>query len=275
VTRALQMRQAAFAVAYRMTGRVADAEDIAQDSLVRWYREPRDAVRSPVSYVARIAANLSIDLLKRTRRLDGGRRRDQLPEPVADDPTLVDEPVDFTFSLLVALQELTPLERAVFLLRAAFDCSYDEIGTTLHRTGPACRQVFHRAQRVIREGRGATPSEISDALLQRLVSAIEHADLEELKTLLADNVIVRADGGSRGPALKRPLIGRDGAARFLIASTALLPQGFRNTFRRVGRELAAIVRIGERPVLAIFVATQGPHISRVFAIADAHKIARL
>jgi RNA polymerase sigma-70 factor, ECF subfamily len=278
VTTDPELRRAAFATAYKITGSVASADDIAQDSLVRWYQAEKQDVRSPAAYVACIAANLSIDLIRREQRTLGTTRQ-TLPEPAMDHPALQDEPADLSYALLAALSALTPLERAVFLLRNGFDCPFADIGVTLGRSAAACRQAHARAARVLRDGRraasGKGESAEADALLRRLVGAVEGGDLAALREILAADVVVRADGGAKGPALKRPLVGADAAAKFLVASQALLPEGAAWNLRRVGRELALVVRAGGTPVLAVFIAERDSRIGAVFAIADREKIRRL
>ncbi|NQV81854.1 MAG: sigma-70 family RNA polymerase sigma factor [Alphaproteobacteria bacterium] len=270
-----ELRRAAFSTAYRIVGLVADAEDIAQEALLKWYRVEASDIHSPAAYVARIAANLCLDHLRRDR-VERAAGRDWLPEPIVDHPYENDPPVDFTYAMLVALQSLTPLERAVFLLRTSFDCSYDEIGQTLSRSAAACRQAHTRARRVLRDGRPDRTSPGGDRdLCDLLMRAIVDQDLEGLRTLLAADVVVRADGRSNGPALKRPLVGRDVGARFLIASRSLLPDEVVPMFRVVSGQHAIVVRRGEAAILAIMIAPRGTQIGAVFAIADPAKIARL
>ena len=266
-----ELRRTAFAAAYKMTGAVVDAEDIAQEALLRWHRREQPGVRSPAAYVAKIAINLSLDRAKRAAAEREAIGRDWLPEPVV---APAPEP-DFAYAAIVALQSLTPLERAVFLLRTSFDCDYDDIAATLRRRADACRKAMQRARRILRTGRPPQPPPISERLLRALVEAVSDGDVDRLRKLLAEDVVIRADGGAKGPALKRPLQGREAAIKFLIASRQLLPYDAATLFAVVGGEAAAVARVGDAPVLAIMIATDGGKIASVFAIGDAEKIARL
>lgn len=266
----------AFATSYRIVGLVADAEDLAQDSLLKWHQVAQDNIASPRGYVARIAANLSIDHVKRMVSQREALKANWLPEPHLAPPSDVEENIDFTYAMLVALHTLTPIERAVFLLREVFDCSYREIAATLGRSEDTCRQAVVRARRALRHDRRKCDANTADnSLFRAMIEAIEKQDLEALRPLLADDVVLRTDSGGKGPALKRPLCGCDAVGRFMIASTQLLPAGAGHRVHSIGREFALVVESTDIPVLAVLAEETDGVVSTIFVISDQSKIARL
>jgi RNA polymerase sigma-70 factor (ECF subfamily) len=189
-------------LAYRMTGSLATAEDIAQDAFLRWRTAPRDQIETPRSYLLKTAARLSLDHIKSARV-----RREQyvgpwLPEPAVEDTeapqqTAFRRAQDVSVAMLLTLQRLTPAERAVFILHDLFETPFPEIATLLHRTEPACRKLASRARERL-EAQG-TRFEVDDAEATRIATAFQHAtalgDVAALRDMLAENAIFHSDGG--------------------------------------------------------------------------------
>ncbi|MCR9267926.1 MAG: sigma-70 family RNA polymerase sigma factor [Alphaproteobacteria bacterium] len=192
-------------VAYRMLGSVADAEDIIQDAFLRWLRTDRDSVREPAAFLRRTVTRLCLDQLKSARRRRETYIGPWLPEPVFD-PEPVD---DVTLPLMLALERLSPLERAAFLLHDVFGQDYDEIARTLDREATACRQLAARARRHVREARPRyqLDQEQGMALADAFFQASRQGDLTALGRLLADDVSVHSDGGGKRPAALRVIAG--------------------------------------------------------------------
>lgn len=266
----------AFAVAYRMTGAPADAEDIAQEAMLRWRAVDRADVRAPAAFVARIAANLSIDHLKKAAAALEAYHGDWLPAPLADDVLEEAERDQLIYGMLVLLQGLTPLQRAVFILRSAFDCDYAEISETLGRSGEACRQAFSRARKALREKRSpaAERNAAKERLLNRLVEAIEAGDVDALGDILAEDVVLRGDGGGRAAALKRPLVGARRAIPFLLASRRLVASPTAS-IRRLNGQASIVLHAKGKPVLALLIDNTGECINRLFAVANPDKLTRI
>jgi RNA polymerase sigma-70 factor (ECF subfamily) len=211
-----------FAIAYRMLGSVAEAEDVVQETWLRLRAAPVDEVRTPQAYLRTVVTRLCLDRLKSAQV-----RREQyvgpwLPEPLptaapteAPD-TALDESLSLAF--LVLLESLTPAERAVFLLHEVFDHEHAEIARILGREEAACRQLLHRARTRIAAGRPRfEPSrEAHTRLLGAFAMACAQGDLQGLTRLLADDVTLWSDGGGRVSAARRPLHGPDHVARFLL-----------------------------------------------------------
>ena len=271
----LRGRRRLVAIAYRLTGSRSDAEDVVQDALLRWLREDRGDIHSPEAYLTRTVVNLSFNQLRdrRGRNYPG----EWLPEPIADDEIEKFERLeDISYAFLALLERLTPLQRAVFVMRSAFDCSYSEIAAIVGAEEAACRKTFSRARNAMS---GAKPRrdigrEEHRRLLEGFLAAAAGGDINALASLLASDVEMRGDGGPNGPALKKPLVGADAVARFVIASRTLLPVGVLVSVDGLNGTPAAVFRGGGRTVLAILIETDGSRISRIFALANPQKLAR-
>jgi RNA polymerase sigma-70 factor (ECF subfamily) len=216
-------RNLLFTVAYEMLGSAADAEDVLQETWLRWADVDLDTVQNQRAYLVRITTRQA---LVRLRTL--GRRKETyvgpwLPEPlltapdVAEDVELADS---VSMAMLLVLETLTPTERAVFVLREVFDLGYDEIAEAVDKTPAAVRQIAHRARSHVaaRRPRGVvSPAETQDALgaFQR---AVETGDLQSLLDILAPDVVFLGDGGGVAQATLSPIVGADGVVAVLAAS---------------------------------------------------------
>ena len=215
-------RNLLFTVAYEMLGSATDAEDVLQETWLRWVRVDLDTVRNQRAYLVRIATNQA---LTRLRTL--GRRKESyigswLPEPlltvpdVADDVELADS---ISMAMLLVLETLTPTERAVFVLREVFGLNYDEVAQAVDKSPPAVRQIAHRARSHVaaRRPRSVTTPTEAEAALAAFQRAIETGDLQGLVDVLAPDVVVIGDGGGVKQAVLRPIVGADKVARVLTA----------------------------------------------------------
>ncbi|WP_307664814.1 RNA polymerase sigma-70 factor [Streptomyces sp. V1I1] len=216
-------------VAYRMLGRVADAEDVVQDAWLRWSAGDRSDVREPRGFLVRITTRLAIDRLRHVQSRREAYVGPWLPEPVATDfgPTLPDTAEravlaeSVSLAVLVVLESLSPLERAVFVLREAFGFPYGEIATTLDRSEAAVRQLAGRARRHVEERKpryDVDPGECRD-LTERFLAAASGGDLDALLTLLAPDVRLVGDSGGKAKAPLRVIESADKVGRFLFAVT--------------------------------------------------------
>ena len=194
-------------VAYRMLGSVADAEDVVQEAFIRWLGADRGAVREPEGFLRRIVTRLSLDELKSARRRRETYVGPWLPEPVV--AAEADEIDDVTLPLMIALERLSPLERAAFLLHDVFGLGFAEIAETLGREPAACRQLASRARANVRAERPRfeAPKARSLEIAEAFFAASRSGDMGRLRTLLAQDVAVYADGGGRKPAAMGPILG--------------------------------------------------------------------
>jgi len=203
------LRPALIRVAYRMLGSVADAEDVVQDAFLRWLDVDRDAVREPAAFLRRVVTRLCLDRLESVRREREAYIGTWLPEPVVESGE--DEMDDVTLPLLMALERLSPLERAAFLLHDVFGLDFEEVAATIERDPAACRQLASRARAHVRADRPRypVPKERGLAIAEAFFAASRDGDMERLRALLAADVTLYADGGGKAPARKVPTAGLD------------------------------------------------------------------
>jgi RNA polymerase sigma-70 factor (ECF subfamily) len=231
-----ELRGRTFAIAYRMTGSVADAEEIGQESMLRLEqaRQAGEEVSSPKAWVSTVATRLAIDQLRSARAERETYVGPWLPEPLLTDEGPAPAPelgpaehaeVADTLSqaFLVLLESQTPVERAVFLLREVFGYEYERIASTIGRSEENCRQILARARRQVEERRTRfeTDERHRDELLDRFLDACESGDVEALEQLLSADVVVYSDGGGKAAAARRPIHRRDLIIRFLVKVTRM------------------------------------------------------
>ncbi|MFC4783201.1 RNA polymerase sigma-70 factor [Nocardioides sp. MAHUQ-72] len=217
-------RNLLFTVSYEMLGSAADAEDVLQETWLRWAEVDHGTVRDERAYLVRVVTRLSLNRLRTLQR-----RREEyvgpwLPEPlltspdVAEDVELADS---VSTAMLVVLETLAPTERAVFVLREAFDLGYDEIAAAVDKSPAAVRQIAHRARAHIEERRpraDVSPS-LRDEVIGKFLLAASTGDITSLMDVLAPDVVLVTDGGGFKKAALRPILGRDKVIRFLDGVT--------------------------------------------------------
>jgi RNA polymerase sigma-70 factor (ECF subfamily) len=209
------------AVAYRMLGSVAEAEDVVQDAFLRWNDVDPATVTSPRAYLTRTVTRLCLDRLKSARAQREQYVGTWLPEPLVEDEG-ASLAHDLSIALLVTLERLSPLERAAFLLHDVFDMEFADVADVLERSEAAVRQLASRAREHVRADRPRFPA--SDEEATRLADAFHAAmiggDLAALSRLLAADAIFYSDGGGKRLAALNPIYGRDKVLRFLVGVTA-------------------------------------------------------
>ncbi|RDI49995.1 RNA polymerase sigma factor SigJ [Nocardia mexicana] len=215
-------RKLLFSMAYNMLGSVADVEDVLQETWLAWSATERAAVDNPRAYLVRIAVNTALARLKRARRDREAYRGLWLPDPVADDSDHTIRSETASYAMMVVLEALTPLERAVFVLQEAFGYSHPEIADILGRTHESVRQLAHRAKVHIRDRRGyyRTDPATQRVATERFLDAALGGDLNALLAVLAPDVAMWTDGGGRKGTARRVVTGRDRILR-------LISSGFR------------------------------------------------
>ncbi len=226
----LRLRPALFGVAYRMLGSATEADDVLQEAFLRWRSQPGNAIESPKAFLTTVVTRLCIDQLRSARARRETYVGQGLPEPVSTDPEpsgsaeLADS---LSLAFLVLLEELSPAERAAFILREVFGYSYAETAVVLERSEPACRQLVSRALRQIggRRRRFDSDGRVGEELVVRFLAACAGGDVDGLLSLLAPDVVVWTDGGSKVKSAPRPVVGPGRATRFLINVTKRLPAG--------------------------------------------------
>jgi RNA polymerase sigma-70 factor (TIGR02957 family) len=218
-----ELRPLLFSIAYRMLGSASEAEDVVQDAFLRFHRAAEEEdIENPKAYLSQIVTRLSIDQLRSARVRRESYTGTWLPEPLIGDaaPDVAQhaETADsLSMAFLVLLESLSPVERAVFLLREVFEYPYDEIAEVVGKSEDNTRQLAVRARRHIedRKPRFEADRKRRDELAEQFFVAAEEGDTDGLKQLLAEDVVFYGDGGGKAPAISRPLFGREPVVKLL------------------------------------------------------------
>src|SRR4030088_2572544 len=261
------LRSTLIRVAYRMLGSVADAEDVVQDAFLRWLDADRNAVREPGAFLRRVVTRLCLDRLKSVRRGRESYVGPWLPEPVVK--SAEDEIDDVTLPLLMALERLSPLERAAFLLHDVFGLGFEEVAAMIGREPATCRPLASRARGHVRADRPRypVPRERGLEIAEAFFAASRDGDMEHLRALLTADVTLYADGGGKVPARKAPAAGLADVIRmfatfasvYAVSRSRLVRYGFINglpgfiTIERGDILQTTALEIEHEGVLAIYV----------------------
>ncbi|MFB8403384.1 RNA polymerase sigma-70 factor [Streptomyces sp. NPDC055912] len=272
-------------VAYRMLGRAADAEDVVQEAWLRWTAEDRTEVREPRAFLVRITARLAIDRLRQAQARRESYVGPWLPEPVVTDfgPTAPDTAEralladSVSLAVLVVLESLSPLERAVFVLREAFGFPYAEIATALDRSEAAVRQLAGRARRHVDEGKpryDVDPTERRD-LTERFLTAAAGGDLGGLLALLAPDVRLVGDSGGKSKAPLRIIESADKVGRFLHATAQGADGIFEFRFLELNGAPALLALVDGRPDSVFQIEVLDGRVQCVYIIRNPDKLRAL
>ncbi len=281
------LRPTSFAIAYRMLGSVAEAEDVVQEALLRVHRalEAGERLESPRAFVATVTTRLAIDSLRSARARRERYVGDWLPEPILTaedaDPARQAEMADsLSLAMLVLLESLSPEQRAVLLLRDVFDYGYDEIAGIVGKSEVNVRQLASRARTHVEERRPRfqTSREQRDELARRFFAAVDHGDLAGLEALLAHDVELTGDGGGKVPALARPVRGRNRVARVLMTWSrwgARIP-GASIRPVEVNGASGALLLDGESRVIAVWaLEISGGEVAGIKSVVNPEKLGHL
>ena len=257
-----------------MLGSVSEAEDVVQEGLLRLHRA--DDVEHPKAFVATVVTRLSIDELRSARSRRETYVGPWLPEPLLTDSRPDDESV--SMALLVTLEALSPVERAVFLLHDVFDYGYDEIAEIVGKTRENCRQLAVRARRHVeaRRPRFEPSREQREALAARFFEAIREGDLDGLVTLLAEDAVATGDGGGKAAARKTPLHGGAKIARFMLGLMRLAERdAYEFDFCEVNGRPGALIRQDGRVISALSLEIADGRVTEFLSVANPDKLRHL
>jgi RNA polymerase sigma-70 factor (ECF subfamily) len=265
-------------VAYRILGSATDAEDVVQEAWLRWANVDSSEVANPRAFLVRVVTRLAIDRLRRTKARRESYVGPWLPEPVVSDRDAADDVAlaeSVSMALLVVLEALSPLERAVFVLREAFGMPHAEIAGILGRSEAAVRQLARRARDHVREGgaRFETDQETRRQVTERFLEAALGGDIEALMEVLAPGVTLVADGGGRVRAPLRPVHGADKVARFLVAVATRPGQDVRAYIAQVNGGPGIVVTAEGAPVAVLVLDVDGGVARTVHLVANPEKLA--
>ena len=271
-------RRRLLGLAYRMLGSRSDAEDVVQDAYLRF--ADADDVRNPEAFLVTVVTRLCLDRLKSAKAQREIYVGPWLPEPVFDTDGLATEAAteladDLSFALLLALDRLSPQERAAFLLHDVFDIPFSEIAAMLGRSEPACRQLATRARRAVRDERPphAAAPDSHEHLLKAFVEAVASGDLSRLTGLLREDAVAVTDGGGRKSAALHPLYGADKIARFFIGVAGKnAHRDIRIEPAMINGSIAALLYLDGELDHTLSVSSDGEKIAAVYLVRNPDKL---
>ncbi len=270
-----------FTVAYELLGSAADAEDVLQESWLRWNAVDHAGIRDERAYLVRVVTRQALNQLRTMSRRRESYVGQWLPEPLLTSPDVADDielAENVSIAMLTVLETLGPTERAVFVLREVFDVPYDEIAAAVGKSTAAVRQITHRAQEHVaaRRPRVTADRAEQEAVVARFVAAVNSGDLQGLMDVLAPDVVSVADGGGfvRGAA-RRPIVGADKISRYLLGGLAKLGLPFQARPTWVNGHPAIRGEIDGALAGAISFEIEDGRITRIFSIANPYKLSRL
>ncbi len=271
-------RSLLFTVAYEMLGSAADAEDVVQETWLRWTDVDHAGVRDPRAYLVRIVTRQALNRLRTLARRRETYVGEWLPEPLLTSPDVaadVELAESISIAMLTVLETLAPAERAVFVLREVFDIPYEDIAEAVGKSPAAVRQIAHRAHDHVAARRPrmpVSPTEQQEAV-HRFLAAIRHGDLQGLLDILAPDVIAVGDGGGLAPAVRRPIQGAQRVAGLLIGGVR--PVDFEIQAVWLNGSPAARIDIGGQVAAALSLVVENGRIAHIYGITNPDKLARL
>jgi RNA polymerase sigma-70 factor (ECF subfamily) len=278
-----QYRSLLFSIAYRMLGTVADAEDMLQETFIRWQQASHDEIRSPRAFLVTIISRLCITQLQSARSRREEYVGQWLPEPLVTDPGRdplnimhVDESLSMAF--LVLLERLTPVERAVFLLHEIFEYEYPEISTVLGQTEANCRQILHRARKHVNamRPRFKASSKKQNELLERFLQAASSGDMDGLLILLSKDVVLHSDGGGKAIAVPNVIEGADKVARGVFgALKKLVPKDVVRLQVEINGGPGLVSYLNGKPFSVVSLDAGEDRIRAIYIVTNPEKLAHL
>ena len=273
-------RNLLFTVAYEMLGSAADAEDVLQETWMRWVEVDPGIVRDPRAYLVRVTTRQALMRLRALRRRKETYVGPWLPEPLLTAPDVAEDvelAEGVSMAMLLVLETLTPTERAVFVLREVFGLEYDEIAEAVGKNPVAIRQIAHRARRHVaaRRPRGTVSKAESRAALLAFQGAVETGDLQSLLDLLAPDVVFLSDGGGVVQAALSPVVGAALVANLLTVGLGRIAGSASVQSAQVNGHAALIVRIGGQIEGALTVRTEDGLITGLYFVRNPEKLLRL
>lgn len=273
-------RNLLFTVAYEMLGSAADAEDVLQETWLRWVEADLGQVRDQRAYLVRITTRQALNRLRTMTRRKESYVGPWLPEPLLTTPDVAEDvelAESLSMALMLVLETLSPTERAVFVLREVFDVGYDEIAEAVGKTPAAVRQIAHRARKHVdarRPRETVSPGE-TRAALESFRRALETGDMQGLLDVLAPEIVLMSDGGGIKQAARRPVVGADKVARYMIGGIGKYKITFTLAPTLVNGGPALVVRVnGELDgVMAVRVGDAG--ITGLYYVRNPEKLTRV
>jgi RNA polymerase sigma-70 factor (ECF subfamily) len=277
------LRSRLFGIAYRMLGSVEDAEDMVQDTFLRWRGVNHGEIETPAAWLSTVVTRLSLNHLQLSRNKREVYVGPWLPEPLPTNESGPDDALELADSISIAflsiMERLSPRERAVFLLRYVFDFDYEEIARVLDIGVANCRQLFHRAKARVGEpeARFRADPELHRQLLERFARAVREGDIDQIVQLLASDATLHVDSGGVVPAAaRRPMRGALRVAKFLAGVTRKrAPAGLRLHIISVNGEPALVSAVDGLPQQVVTIVLDHERIRAINIIANPDKLHRI
>ena len=277
-----QHRNLLFAIAYRMLGLVMDAEDMVQESFLRWHTVCADAIVSPKAYLTTLITRLCIDHLRSAKVQREEYIGPWLPTPIFTDTMSPEQTVDqhasISMAFLLMLERLSPVERAVFLLREVFDYDYVTIANIVEKSEAACRQTMRRARQHLdeKEARFAPDMQVQEKLLQQFLQLTMSGDIDSLLNLLAEDVVSMSDGGGQVAAATKPIYGAKSVGRFMLGLSKRATPDMQFSIRQANGQLALYIASDGQPfAIFMFDFSDDGQISKIYGVNNPDKIQHL
>lgn len=276
-----------FSLAYRMLGSVADAEDIVQEAFLSWSENKPEGVRNEKAYLCKMVTNRSIDRLRSVSKQREVYVGPWLPEPLMTDEREIDSPSgaylqkeSLSTAYLLLLQQLSWVERAVFVLREVLQYEYDEIAEIVDKSSTNCRQIFHRAKRAVSgfsQKADAAPlkSESIKALIEQFIHAITSGNTDQLMNILKTDATVYSDGGGKVTAALRPILGADRVIAFLMGVASKIPNNVSYRIKSVNGQPGIVNYVGAHPMSVLTFRIEDHRIAAIYAVLNPEKLTHL
>ena len=273
-------RNLLFTVAYEILGSAADAEDVLQESWLRWADVDQEQVREPRAYLVRIVTRQALNQLRSVARRREEYVGEWLPEPLLTSPDVAEDvelAESVSIAMLTVLETLGPTERAVFVLREVFDVPFDEIAEAVGKTPAAVRQIAHRARDHVaaRRPRIRVERDEQERVIERFLAAFNTGDLQGLMDVMAPDVVLVADGGGVVTAAVRPIVGVEKLGAFFAAGLAAVGPGLVGSPMWLNGAPGARVEVNGSLVGAISLTVENGRVTRIHSIVNPEKLARL
>ncbi|GGQ20489.1 RNA polymerase sigma-70 factor (ECF subfamily) [Actinomadura coerulea] len=273
-------RNLLFTVAYEMLGSAADAEDVLQETWLRWVKVDLGQVRDRRAYLVRITTRQALNRLRTMTRRKESYVGPWLPEPLLTSPDVAEDvelAENMSMALMLVLETLAPTERAVFVLREVFDVGYGEIAAAVGKSPAAVRQIAHRARRHVdaRRPREAVSQSETRAVLESFRRALDTGDLQGLLDVLAPDVVMVGDGGGLKQAALRPVTGAGKVARYIIGGTGRVPNTVTVDQTMVNGNPALLMRLDGELDGVLAVSVEGARITGLYYVRNPEKLTRV
>lgn len=267
-----------FGIAYRMLGRVTEAEDMVQETYLRFHQQPEGSIELPKAWLTKTITRLCIDQLRSARRQREEYVGTWLPEPIVGEnsPEGLADTLGMAFMLM--LEKLSPVDRAVFLLREAFGHDYDAISAIVGKSEPACRQIVSRAREKLgrQPAQRPTATEEAERLVKEFLSAAQSGELSELLALLTEDAVLYSDGGGKVRAALLPIYGPDRISRMFIGLRRLRSEDSPPPrFVAINGSPGVVVRHPDKSVSVMTFAFEGSRVKAIYMVRNPDKLASI